>query len=80
MIYIDLPGMGLTKNYNDISSSDDMKQDSSVGYKDAINIMDCYPRGSFAILDIAGHNLQIEQPQLFSSLVNEWLDRTEEIL
>lgn len=56
------------------------KQDSSVGYKDAINIMDYYPRGSFAILDIAGHNLQIEQPQLFSSLVNEWLDRTEEIL
>lgn len=72
--------MGVTKNYNDISSSDDMKQDSSVGYKDAINIMDYYPRGSFAILDIAGHNLQIEQPQLFSSLVNEWLDRTEEIL
>lgn len=26
------------------------------------------------------NNLQIEQPQLFSSLVNEWLDRTEEIL
>lgn len=23
-IYIDLPGMGLTKNYNDISSSDEM--------------------------------------------------------
>ena len=23
-IYIDLPGMGLTKNYNEISSSDDM--------------------------------------------------------
>jgi len=56
------------------------KQDSSVGYKDAINIMEYYPRGSFAILDIAGHNLQIEQPQLFSSLVNEWLDRIEELL
>ena len=56
------------------------RQDSSVGYKDALNIMEYYPRGSFAILDMAGHNLQIEQPQLFSSLVNEWLDRTEELL
>jgi len=29
-------------------------------------------------LDTAGHNLQIEQPQLFNTLVNEWLDRIEE--
>ena len=56
------------------------RQDDSVGYKDALNIMDYYTRASSAILDIAGHNLQIEQPELFSSLVNEWLDRTEELL
>ena len=53
------------------------RQDASVGYKDALNIMEYYPRGSVAILDIAGHNLQIEQPELFNCLVNEWLDRTE---
>ncbi|WP_177184527.1 alpha/beta fold hydrolase [Psychrobacillus sp. OK032] len=29
-------------------------------------------------MDKAGHNLQIEQPQLFNTLVNEWLDRMEE--
>lgn len=51
------------------------RQDSSVGYKDALNVMENYPRGSFAVLDIAGHNLQIEQPHLFNSLVIEWLDR-----
>lgn len=56
------------------------RQDSIVGYKDAFDIIDKYPRGTFAVLDIAGHNLQIEQPQLFSSLVNEWLDRVEDFL
>jgi len=54
------------------------KQDSSVGYKDALEVISKYPRGTFAILDKAGHNLQIEQPQLFNTLINEWLDRMEE--
>lgn len=54
------------------------RQDSTVGYKDALDVINKYPRGTFAVLDTAGHNLQIEQPELFSSLVNEWLDRLEE--
>jgi pimeloyl-ACP methyl ester carboxylesterase len=54
------------------------KQDSMVGYKDAYNLLDYYPRASFAILDTAGHNLQIEQTHLFNSLINEWLDRVEQ--
>lgn len=54
------------------------RQDSSVGYKDALDIINKYPRGTFAVLDTAGHNLQIDQPQLFSTLLNEWLDRIEE--
>ena len=37
-----------------------------------------YPRSTFAVLDRAGHNLQIEQETLFNALVNEWLDRVEE--
>ncbi len=53
------------------------RQDASVGYKDAWDILDNYPRGTFAVLDKAGHNLQIEQDLLFQSLVNEWLDRVE---
>lgn len=56
------------------------RHDSSVGYRDALNIMEYYPRGTFSILDNAGHNLQIEQSTLFNSLINEWLDRTEELL
>ncbi|MET8349477.1 MULTISPECIES: hypothetical protein [unclassified Micromonospora] len=34
-----------------------------------------YPRATFAVLDVAGHNLQIEQPRLFDALMHEWLDR-----
>ncbi|MGN0143719.1 MAG: alpha/beta fold hydrolase [Clostridium sp.] len=52
-------------------------QDSTVGYKDAFKILDNYPRASFAILDKAGHHLQIEQESLFNSLVTEWIARVE---
>jgi pimeloyl-ACP methyl ester carboxylesterase len=51
------------------------RQDSVVGYQDALRILDLYPRATFAILDQAGHDLQIEQEQVFNSLVGEWLDR-----
>ncbi len=54
------------------------RQDSSVGYKDAWRVLDNYPRATFAVLDRAGHNLQIEQEELFNSLVNEWLVRVNE--
>lgn len=55
------------------------KQDASVGYKDAWDILDNYPRATFAVLDRAGHNLQLEQIELFNCLLNEWLDRVEEM-
>jgi len=54
------------------------KQDSMVGYKDAFDIIEKFPRASFTILDKAGHNLQIEQANLFNSLIDEWLDRVVE--
>ncbi len=54
------------------------RQDSGVGYADALRIIENYPRASIAILDRAGHNLEMEQPRLFRVLVNEWLDRVEE--
>lgn len=54
------------------------RQDAVVGYRDAWKILDNYPRGSFIILDRAGHFLGIEQENLFHALANEWLDRVEE--
>ena len=54
------------------------QQDSMVGHRDAWAILEKYPRATFAVLDRAGHNLQIEQTHLFDALVKEWLDRVEE--
>lgn len=54
------------------------KQDSCVGYKDAWGILENFPRATFAVLDCAGHSLQIEQENLFNSLVNNWIYRVEE--
>jgi pimeloyl-ACP methyl ester carboxylesterase len=54
------------------------RQDASVGYKDALDILDNFPRVTLSILDRAGHNLQIEHEELFNSLMNEWLLRVNE--
>lgn len=54
------------------------RQDSMVGYRDALNVIEHFPRATFAILDKAGHSLSWEQPDLFFSLANEWLQRVEE--
>ena len=56
------------------------RQDSGSGYRDAWKILENYPRATFAVLDRAGHRLQMEQETLFNALVNEWLDRVEERL
>jgi pimeloyl-ACP methyl ester carboxylesterase len=54
------------------------RQDTHVGYLGAWNVLESYPRGTFVVLDRAGHALGIEQEALFHALVNEWLDRVEE--
>jgi pimeloyl-ACP methyl ester carboxylesterase len=51
------------------------RQDDVVGYEDQWALLPHYPRATFAVLDVAGHNLQFEQPALFDALVSEWLDR-----
>ena len=54
------------------------RQDSMVGYRRAIEILEQYPRATLAVLDRAGHALDVEQNELFAALVGEWLDRVEE--
>jgi pimeloyl-ACP methyl ester carboxylesterase len=53
------------------------RQDSIVGYRDHWQLIENFTRATFAILDKAGHNLQIEQDALFTALVKEWLDRVD---
>ena len=53
------------------------RQDDCVGYRDLWRTVEEYPRATYAVLDLAGHNLQIEQPALFNSLIENWLERIE---
>jgi pimeloyl-ACP methyl ester carboxylesterase len=54
------------------------RQDSTVGYSRAWEMLEQYPRATFAVLDGAGHALPHEQPELLRALVTEWLDRVRE--
>lgn len=56
------------------------RQDAVVGYKSAWEILNNYPRGTFAVLDRAGHFLDIEQISLLQTLTGEWLNRVEEYI
>jgi len=53
------------------------RQDSVVGYRTAVDLMDHYPRATVAVLDRAGHGLPWEQPAVFNALIRDWLDRIE---
>jgi pimeloyl-ACP methyl ester carboxylesterase len=52
-------------------------QDSAVGYAAQWDLMRGYPRGTFAMLDRAGHALPHEQPELLGALLGDWLRRVE---
>lgn len=56
------------------------RQDSNAGYREAWAILDNYPRGTFVVLDRAGHLIVVDQLELFQSLISEWLNRVEEFI
>lgn len=51
------------------------RQDAVVGYKDAFKVIDSYERCTLAVLDAAGHSLQLEQKNLFEIFIKDWLSR-----
>ncbi|WP_379138336.1 alpha/beta hydrolase [Paenibacillus sp. sgz500958] len=53
------------------------RQDSFVGYKDAWDLLEQYPRATFGVIDRAGHNLQLEQVDIFNVMLSEWLGRVK---
>ncbi len=55
------------------------RQDSSVGYKDAFSLIENYPKATFCVLDNASHNLHVEQKELFSIFVENWLRRVADL-
>lgn len=54
------------------------RQDFLCGYHDAWDLLANYPRATYAVLDRAGHFLNIEQDALCHTLMREWLDRVRE--
>ena len=52
------------------------RQDSTVGYRAAWALLEEFPRATYAVLDMAGHQLgRIERPVPFRALVGDWLER-----
>ena len=56
------------------------RQDAVVGFRDSWPLLDHMPRGTYAVLDRAGHFLEDEQRGLLHALTAEWLDRVEEYI
>ncbi len=54
------------------------RQDATAGYAGPWELVEHYPRATFALLDRAGHALLHEQPTLTHALVVEWLARVRE--
>lgn len=53
------------------------RQDTVTGYRDVWDILESYPRATFAVMDRATHSWPIESHRLLAALVEDWLDRLE---
>ncbi|MGN5650449.1 alpha/beta fold hydrolase [Bacillus sp. Brlt_9] len=49
------------------------QQDSICGYKDHFFLLEKFPNSTFAILDGAGHMIQIEKRKIVQELLKDWL-------
>ena len=49
------------------------RHDASVGWADAVKLLDVYPRASLTVADGAGHALLHEQPDLVAALLRHWI-------
>ena len=50
------------------------RQDHLVGWRDQPALLEHYPRMTYAVLDGAGHNVHLDQPEPVRALVTGWLD------
>lgn len=50
------------------------RQDHMVGFEDTLSLRKNFSQGTFAILNGVGHNLQIEQPELFDCFLTNFLE------
>ena len=48
------------------------REDHLVGYRDQAALLEHYPRATYAALDAAGHNVNLDQPEVAEALVRAW--------
>lgn len=53
------------------------RQDSMSGYRDAMDLVEQFPRATLSVLDSAGHGLAFERPALLQALMRDWLARLD---
>ncbi|WP_232695532.1 alpha/beta fold hydrolase [Brevibacillus daliensis] len=53
------------------------RQDSVAGYQNQWSVIEKYPRATFAVLDEAGHLLQIEKEKVVQALILDWTQRIQ---
>lgn len=51
------------------------RQDHIVGHEDGWKLRDHYVQETYVVLDAAGHNVHLEQPEITAALVRDWLGR-----
>ena len=49
------------------------KYDCAVGYKEQFGWLSVFKKGSYILIDGAGHNIHIDQPEMFNDSVEGWL-------
>jgi hypothetical protein len=50
------------------------RQDHLVGWQDQLELLEHYPRMTYAAVDGAGHNVHLDQPAVVHGLLGGWLD------
>jgi pimeloyl-ACP methyl ester carboxylesterase len=53
------------------------RRDSTVGYKDAADLLEQYPHATLAVLEDAGHALIHERPDVLAALLADWFERVQ---
>lgn len=54
--------------------------DTTVGFDDAVRLLDVYPRATMAVIDGAGHALMHERPRALAGLIGDWIERARATL
>lgn len=68
-----LPEESLTSRLGGINVVITGKQDSVVGWRDQLELLDYYDRQTYVAVDGAGHNVHLDQPVLVGGLIENWL-------